>query len=54
MVDTKLNMKKKEALISNLVMKFDEYMVAYKEKRKVQQIFNEFDQKTRKDFISLV
>lgn len=54
MKDNKINMKKKENLISNLVKKFDEYMGSITEKRKILSMFSEFDERARKDLFSLL
>ncbi len=47
-------MKVKETLISDLVNKFDDYMSNFIHQKKINSIFSEFDNKARKDLMSLI
>lgn len=54
MNNNKNNMKRKEHLISTLVKKFDDYMTNLSEKRKITNIFFEFEDRARNDLMKLV
>ena len=45
---------RKEDLISKLVKHFNSYMSGFSDKRKVNLIFNEFDDRARTDLVSLI
>ena len=54
MEETKINIKKKEELISQLIKNFNSYLNEYNDNRKIKSIFKEFDDLARRDFINIV
>lgn len=54
MEETKINIKMKEEFISQLINKFNSYLNSYIDNRKINSIFKEYDNISKKDFINLV